>query len=45
MFNIIIWTMAGILTLLINDEKVFKINFILTWVVLMIQLVGNYFDI
>ena len=42
MFNIIIWFIVGILTLLVNDHKVYKINFVITWIVLMFNLVGNY---
>ena len=43
MFNIILWSIVGILTLLVNDPKVYKINFVLAWVVLVVNLIANYF--
>lgn len=43
MFNIIIWSILGILTMLVNDSTTYKINFILTWIVFMISLIVDYF--
>lgn len=40
---IIIWTLAFIFTMLANDEKLFKPQFIITWFVLMVQFIGNCF--
>ena len=42
MFNIILWFIVGILTLLLNDHKVYKINFVIAWIVLMVNLVERY---
>ena len=38
---LIIWTISFILTLVANDNKTFKINFIITWFVLMLQLINK----
>lgn len=42
MFNIIIWSIAGITTLFIKDAKVLKFNFCVTWVILMAYLITYY---
>ena len=42
MFNIIIWLIAGILTLFIQDKQTIKINFFITWAVLMVNLICDY---
>lgn len=38
---IIIWLIAGVLTLISDDKSVLKINFMLTWITLMVQLIAN----
>jgi hypothetical protein len=38
-FNLVIWIIAGILTLC--DEQVPKISYALLWVVLILHLIGN----
>ncbi len=42
MFNIIIWSILGVLTMCVNNSDTYKINFILTWVVLMVHLIERY---
>ena len=42
MFSIILWLIAGILTLFAQDKKALKINFFITWFVLMVNLISNY---
>lgn len=42
MFNIIIWSVLGALTMIANDPVSYKINFILTWIVLMVNLIEKY---
>lgn len=39
---IVIWTIGLILALIADDEKVYKIDFILAYIVLMIQFACNY---
>ena len=38
----VIWTIGLILALIADDEKVYKIDFIIAYIVLMIQFIGNY---
>lgn len=45
MFNIIVWTAAGILTMLSNDKIVLKVNYVITWIVLMFNLIANYYGV
>lgn len=42
MFHVILWLVAGILTMMCKDEKVYKINYFLTWIVLMFYLFDKY---
>lgn len=37
-----IWTIALIFSLIINDEKAFKTEFIIAYIVLMAQFADNY---
>lgn len=39
---VILWLIAGILTIIGNDEHTLKFNYIITWIVLMFYLVDKY---
>lgn len=39
---VILWLIAGILTIIGNDEQVPKFNYIITWIVLMLYLIDKY---
>lgn len=41
---LIIWTVAFILTMLAKDDRLFKTQFIITWIVLMVQFIVNCFN-
>lgn len=43
MLSVIIWLVLGIVTLLNDDKRILKINFVLTWLMLMIHLIAKYF--
>ena len=42
MIQIIIWLIAGITTLSIQDKKILKFDFVVTWLVLMVHLICDY---
>jgi hypothetical protein len=39
---VILWLIAGVLTMINKDEQSLRISYIITWIVLMTQLINNY---
>lgn len=39
---VILWLIAGVLTIINDDKQTLKFNYIITWIVLMIYLVDKY---
>lgn len=39
---LIIWTISFAFSMAANDDKLFKTQYIITWIVLMVQLIDNY---
>lgn len=39
---LVIWTLSFALTMSEKDKKMLKTTYIITWVVLMVQLIDNY---
>lgn len=39
---VILWLIAGVLTIINPDKQTLKINYVITWIVLMTQLIDKY---
>lgn len=39
---LVVWTLSFVLAMIVKDKKALKTTYIITWVALMMQLIGNY---